>query len=203
MAFGGRALTLRTPLGVVDDIHLPLHGVHQTDNAAIALAAVDAFFDRQLDEEVVRAGFGGVRIPGRFEIVHREPTVALDAAHNLDGARACAATLQDEFTLLGSLIMVVGFLGGRDPEEMLEALGAKDAGFIIACTPDSPRAIPAPQVAAAADRLGVVAESVSSVDEALARALGLAGHDDFIMVTGSLYVVGPARTYLRTQADAP
>jgi dihydrofolate synthase/folylpolyglutamate synthase len=202
LAFGGRSLTLRTPGAVVDDIHLPLHGVHQADNAAVALAAVEAFFDKPLDDEVVRAGFGGVRVPGRFEIVHRDPTVALDAAHNLDGAAACRATLHEEFTLLGALVLVVGFLDGRDPGEMLEALGARDASFVIACTPDSPRAIPAPEVAAAADRLGIVAESVSSVDEALSRALGLAGHDDFILVTGSLYVVGPARTYLRTQAEA-
>jgi dihydrofolate synthase/folylpolyglutamate synthase len=202
LALGGRSLTLRTPNGVVDDVHLPLHGVHQADNAAVALAAVEAFFDRALDEDVVREGFAKVTVPGRFEIVHRDPAVVLDAAHNLDGAEASAAALRDEFTLHGTLIMVVGFLGGRDPGEMLEALNARDAGFVIACTPDSPRAIPAPEVAAAASKLGIVAESVSSVEDALARALGLAGHDDLILVTGSLYVVGPARTYLRTQADA-
>lgn len=202
LALGGRSLTLRTPNGVTDDVHLPLHGVHQADNAAIALAAVEAFFDRALDEDLVREGFAKVTVPGRFEIVHRDPAVVLDAAHNLDGAVANASTLRDEFTLHGTLIMVVGFLGGRDPVEMLEALNARDAGFLIACTPDSPRAIPAPEVAAAASQLGIVAESVSSVEDALARALGLAGHDDLIVVTGSLYVVGPARTYLRTQADA-
>ena len=202
LALGGRSITLRTPNGTVDDIHLPLHGAHQADNAAIALAAVEAFFDRALEEDLVREGFAQVTVPGRFEIVHRDPAVVLDAAHNLDGAAASAATLRDEFTLHGTLIMVVGFLGGRDPGEMLEALNARDAGFVIACTPDSPRAIPAPEVAAAASQLGIVAESVSSVEDALARALGLAGHDDLVLVTGSLYVVGPARTYLRTQADA-
>ena len=202
VAIGGRAVDLRTPSGVIDEVFVPLHGSHQADNAAIALAAVEAFFDRRLDDDVVREGFGNVTVPGRFEIVHREPTVALDAAHNLHGAWAAAATLREEFTLHGTVIMVVGFLEGRDPAEMLDALGARDAGFVIACTPDSPRAIPAPQVAAAATGLGIVAESVSSVDEALARALGLAGHDDFILVTGSLYIVGPARTYLRTQAEA-
>jgi dihydrofolate synthase/folylpolyglutamate synthase len=203
LALGGRSLGLRTPFGTIDDIHLPLHGEHQADNAAIALAAVEAFFERALDEDVAQEGFAHVTVPGRFEVVHREPTVVLDAAHNLDGAEACAATLRDEFTLHGTIVMVVGFLNGRDPAEMLEALGARDAGFVIACTPDSPRAIPAPEVASAATGLGIVAESVSSVEDALARALGLAGHDDLLLVTGSLYVVGPARTYLRTQADAP
>lgn len=202
LALGGRSISLRTPSGTVDDVFVPLHGEHQADNAAIALASVEAFFGRRLDEEAVHEAFAKVRVPGRFEIVHREPTVVLDAAHNLDGALACAATLREEFTLGGTVIVVAGFLWGRDPVEMLEALGAADAGFLIACTPDSPRAIPAPEVAAAADGLGIVAEAISSVDQAVHRALGLASPDDLVLVTGSLYVVGPARTVLRTEVDA-
>jgi dihydrofolate synthase/folylpolyglutamate synthase len=202
LALGGHQVSLRTPFGTVDDVYVPLHGAHQTDNAAVALAAVEAFFDRQLDEEVVREGFAAATSPGRFEIVGREPTIILDAAHNVDGARACAETLRDEFTLGGTIIVVVGFLGGRDPKEMLEALGAVDAGFLIACTPDSPRAIPAPVVAAAATDLGISAESIPSVDDAVARARSVASPDDLILVTGSLYVVGPARAALAREDDA-
>ena len=202
LAFGGRSLSLRTPGGTVEDVYVPLHGSHQADNAAIALAAAEAFFDRPLDAEVVREAFASVRVPGRFEPVRRDPTVVLDAAHNVDGARAAQQTLAEEFTLSGTLIVVIGLLAGRDPAELLEALGARDAGALIACTPDSPRAIPAPEVAAAADSLGIVAESVPTVDEAVDRALGLAGYDDFVLVTGSHYVVGPARTHLRSEVDA-
>ncbi len=128
--------------------------------------------------------------------------MVLDAAHNLDGAVACAETLREEFTLGGTLVMVAGFLGGRDPAEMLKALGAVDAGMLVACTPDSPRAIPAPEVAAAAERLGIVAEAVPSVEQAVRRALSLASVDDLVLVTGSLYVVGPARTALLAEVDA-
>jgi dihydrofolate synthase / folylpolyglutamate synthase len=169
---------------------------------AIALAAVEAFFDRRLDDDLVREGFAAVTVPGRFEVVAREPTVVVEAAHNLEGAQACAKTLREEFTLHGSIVMVVGFLEGRDPAEMLEALGARDAGLVVACTPESPRAIPAPAVAAAADGLGIMCEAVSSVPEAVSRALGIAGHDDLVLVTGSLYIAGPARTYLRREVDA-
>ncbi|MGI8756647.1 MAG: bifunctional folylpolyglutamate synthase/dihydrofolate synthase [Acidimicrobiales bacterium] len=202
LALGGRTMSLRTPSGVVDDVFVPLHGAHQADNAAIALAAVEAFFGRRLDDDLVREAFAAVTVPGRFEVAYREPTVILDAAHNLDGARACAATLSEEFTLGGTVIVVAGFLQGRDPAEMLEALGAVEAGFLVACAPDSSRAIPAPHVAAAAEGLGIVAEAVTSVDEAVHRALAVAGADDLILVTGSLYVVGPARTILRTEVDA-
>ncbi len=202
LALGGRSVSLRTPSGTIDDVFLPLHGEHQADNAAVALAAVEAFFGRRTDDDVVLEGFAKVSVPGRFEIVHREPTVVLDAAHNVDGARACARTLRDELTLAGTIVVVAGFLRGRDPAEMLEALGARDAGFLIACTPTSPRAIPAPELAAAADGLGIVAEAVSSVEEAVERALGLASPDDLVLVTGSLYVVGPARTMLRLEVEA-
>jgi dihydrofolate synthase/folylpolyglutamate synthase len=201
IALGGRSLDLRTPSGTVEEVFVPLHGEHQAENASVALAAVEAFFERRLDDDVVREAFAAVKVPGRFEIVGREPTVVLDAAHNVDGAAACAATLREEFTLGGSVIVVAGFLDGREPEEMLRALGAADAGFLVACTPDSPRAIPAPQVAAAAERLGIVAEAVSAPVDALERARSLATPDDLILVTGSLYVVGPARSIMRAEED--
>lgn len=202
LALGGRSMTLRTPSGSVDDVFVPLHGAHQADNAAAALAAAEAFFARRLDDDVVREAFAAVTVPGRFEIAHREPTVVLDAAHNVDGARACATTLREELTLGGTVIVVAGFLRGRDPAEMLQAVGAVEAGFLVACAPDSPRAIPAPEVAAAATELGIVAEAVTSVPDALHRAMAVAGPDDLVLVTGSLYVVGPARTILRMEVDA-
>jgi dihydrofolate synthase/folylpolyglutamate synthase len=202
LALGGRQLDLRTPSGSVEDVFLPLHGAHQGDNAAIALAAVEAFFAREIEEDVVREGFAGVTTPGRFEVVRREPTVVLDAAHNVDGAEACADTLATEFLLSGTIVMVAGFLQGRDPKEMLEALGASDAGILVACAPDSPRAMPVQHVLAAADELGISAESAPTVADAVHRALALATVDDLVLVTGSLYVVGPARTLLRSEVDA-
>lgn len=196
VAFGGRVVDLRTPGGTVEDLFLPLHGAHQGDNAAISLAAAEAFFGRPVADEVVTEAFGGLRLPGRFEVVHREPTVVVDGAHNVDGARTVAETLAEEFTLSGTLIVVVGLLRGRDPVDVLEALGATEAGILVACTPDSPRAIPGAEVAAAADRLGIAAEAAGSVTDAVQRALSLAGPDDLVLVAGSLYVAGPARAAL-------
>lgn len=196
VALGGRMVTLATPAHVVDEIFLPLHGAHQAANASIALAASEALVNRPLEADAIREAFASVHVPGRFEVVRHEPTVVLDGAHNPDGARVAAATLAGDFTLAGSLVLVVGMLGGRDPVEMLEAMGAREAGFLIACTPPSPRAIPAAQVAAAADGLGIVAESVPDVADALGRALALATSDDLVLVTGSLYVIGAARRAL-------
>jgi dihydrofolate synthase/folylpolyglutamate synthase len=79
---------------------------------------------------------------------------------------------------------------------MMKALGVKHARLVVACAVDWPRAMPAPEVAAAARQLGAEVEIVPVVAEAVARALAVAGPDDAVMVTGSLHVVGAARSAL-------
>ena len=196
LAVGGRSLDLRTPNAAYEDVFLSLHGAHQGENAAIALAATEAFFDRAVEEEVVRAAFGSTSVPGRFEIVGRSPLVVLDGAHNPAGARAAAATLGD-FHTGGGVVLVVGMSGERDPIEMLEALGAGSARVVVATEADTPRAMPVDVVAAAARSLGLEVESVADVAGAVERAGALAAPEDVVFVTGSLYVVGTARAALR------
>ena len=94
-------------------------------------------------------------------------------------------------------VLVVGMLRGRDPTEMLGALDAGRARLVVACPPPSPRALPPEELAAAARGLGVAAEVVGSVAEAVARARKVAEPDEMVLITGSLYVVGTARAVLR------
>jgi dihydrofolate synthase/folylpolyglutamate synthase len=96
-------------------------------------------------------------------------------------------------------ILVVGMLGGKDPGEMLEALGAEGARLVISCPPPSPRAQDPVVLAEAARALGVEARVAASVPEALDAALAEAAADDLVLVTGSLYVVGAARAALAGQ----
>jgi dihydrofolate synthase/folylpolyglutamate synthase len=195
-AVGGRVVDLRTPNGVVEQVYVPLHGRHQADNAAIALAAVEAFFGRGLPDQVIADGFAQVTVPGRFEVVRHGPLVVVDGAHNPPGAEMAAATLAEDFDVSGRRILVVGLLAGRDVTGMLEALGAPDADLVVACTPPSPRAVPADEVAAAARALGVDAEAVADVGAAVEAALGVATPDDAVLIAGSLYVAGAARDWL-------
>ncbi|CAN5695727.1 folylpolyglutamate synthase/dihydrofolate synthase family protein [soil metagenome] len=197
VAVGGRLLDLRTPDASYEQVLLPLHGAHQGDNAAVAVAAVEAFFARPVDDDVVREALGGVRAPGRFEIVGRRPLVVLDGAHNPDGCRAAADTL-DDFSVAGATLLVVGMNQGRSALDMLSALGAAQARLVVACAVDWPRAMPATEIGAAARELGADVEGVPDVVEAVQRALAVAGPDDVVLVTGSLYVVGTARTALVT-----
>jgi dihydrofolate synthase/folylpolyglutamate synthase len=192
IAVGGRSLDLYTPGARYEEVFLALHGAHQGDNAAVALAAVEAFFGRPLHEDVVREAFAAVEVPGRFEVVGRGPMVVLDGAHNPDGARAAAATLVD-FSFAGDRILVVGMNKGRDAVEMLEALDARSARAVVATAADWVRAMPPAEIADAARSLGVDVEVVPSVPDALARAIAVASEDDLVLVAGSLYVVGEAR----------
>jgi dihydrofolate synthase/folylpolyglutamate synthase len=169
-----------------------LHGAHQGANASVALAAAEAFFDRPLDDEVVREAFATATVPGRFEVVGRSPLVVLDGAHNPDGARAAASTLGD-FAVGGDRILVVGMNKGRDPVEILEALDGRSARVIVATAADWVRAMPPHEIADAARQLGVDVEIVASVPNAVARAIAVASEDDVVLVAGSLYVVGEAR----------
>jgi dihydrofolate synthase/folylpolyglutamate synthase len=192
VAVGGRSLDLYTPTSRYEGVFLALHGAHQGENAAVALAAAEAFFGRPLHDDVVREAFATAQVPGRFEVVGRSPLVVLDGAHNPDGARAAATTLGD-FAVGGERILVVGMNQGRDPIEMLEALDARSARAVVATAADWVRAMPPAEIAAAARSLGVDTEIVPSVGAALDRAVAVAGEEDLVLVAGSLYVVGEAR----------
>jgi len=122
VAVGGQLITVTGLHDTYDDIFLPLHGKHQASNAASALAAVEAFFgDQPLDIEAVRAGFAAVTSPGRCEVVHRDPTIILDAAHNPHGAKALADTLENEFNF-DEIIAVVGVFADKDAVGILQEL---------------------------------------------------------------------------------
>ena len=197
VAVGGRLVDLRTPDALHEEVYLPVHGAHQAENAAVAVAAAEAFLGRGQADAVVEEAFAELTLPGRFEVLGRNPTIVIDAAHNPEGAASAAATLAEDMTLPGSVLMVVGLLAGRDPAEVLSALGAADAGLLVVCAPDSPRALPTSEVAAAASRIGAVVEVVTDPVDALHRALAIATEDDLVLVAGSLYVAGPVRTALR------
>ncbi|MFF0543378.1 bifunctional folylpolyglutamate synthase/dihydrofolate synthase [Nocardia thailandica] len=205
VAVGGQLVTLQGLGGVYDEIFLPLHGEHQARNAALALAAVEAFFgagaERQLDLDAVRAGFAGVASPGRMERMRNAPTIFIDAAHNPAGARALAATLTGEFDFR-KLVGVVAVLGDKDAGGILDAL---EPVFdeIVVTTNGSPRALDVDSLAnLAVQRFGdervVTAETLP---DALETAIALAeesGDDGDIsgagvVITGSVVTAGAAR----------
>jgi dihydrofolate synthase/folylpolyglutamate synthase len=122
LALGGQMLTISGVYGQYEDLYLPLYGQHQAGNAATALAAVEVFAgESKLDEEVVRQAFAKASSPGRCEIVRRNPTIIIDAAHNPHGAESLRKTIVEEFDF-SALIGVFAPMGDKDVAGILEAL---------------------------------------------------------------------------------
>ncbi|MGV9850034.1 bifunctional tetrahydrofolate synthase/dihydrofolate synthase [Streptomyces sp. NPDC003442] len=207
VAVGGQLLTLRGLGGEYTDVFLPLHGAHQAHNAAMALAAVEAFFGvgsqhaRPLDIDTIRSAFASVTSPGRMEVVRRSPTVVLDAAHNPAGAQAAAAAVTESFDF-SRLIGVVGASGGKDVRGVLEAFEPIFAEVVVTGN-SSHRAMDPDELAAIAvevfgsDRVQVEPR----LDDALEAAITLAEEEGEyagagVLVTGSVITVGEARLLL-------
>ena len=204
-AVGGQLLRLQGLGGAYDEVFLPLHGAHQAANAALALAAVEAFFgagpDRQLDIDAVRAGFAAVASPGRLERVRSAPTVFIDAAHNPHGGEALARALTEEFDFR-RLVGVIGMLGDKDAEGFLEAMEPV-LDSVVLTNNGSPRALDTEMLAEIA--LPIFGEERVVVKpflpDAVETAIGLAEESDGepvagagVVVTGSVVTAGAART---------
>ena len=207
VAVGGQVLELQGLGGVYSDVFLPLHGEHQAHNAAIALAAVEAFFgagaQRQLDIDTVRAGFAAVTSPGRMERMRSAPTVFVDAAHNPAGAAALAQTLAEEFDFR-FLVGVVAVMADKDASAILAALEPV-FNQIVVTQNGSPRARDVESLALTAqqwfgpDRVvtaGTLRDAIDTatalVDAADAEDRSFAGTG--IVITGSVVTAGVART---------
>jgi len=107
---GGWQFTLEGVHASYPDLFVPLLGRHQATNAATAVVALEAFFGRSLARETIQDGLSRVTIPGRLEVVRRDPLVVLDGAHNPAGAEVLGRALMEEFGARRRLI-VIGVLG--------------------------------------------------------------------------------------------
>ncbi|MCN0154938.1 bifunctional folylpolyglutamate synthase/dihydrofolate synthase [Salinispora arenicola] len=208
VAVGGQVLTLQGLGGRYEEIFVPLHGAHQAQNAAVALAAVEAFLGagtrRQLDVETVREGFATVTSPGRLERVRAAPTVLLDGAHNPQGMAATVTALQEEFAF-SKLVAVLGVLGDKDVTRLLELLEPVIDQLVVTRN-SSPRAMPTQELATLAaevfgpDRVAVTEQMPDAIEVAVALAEEnvpgeLAGVG--VLVTGSVVTVADARRLLK------
>ena len=203
IAVGGQQVTLRGLGGEYPDIFLPLSGAHQAHNAAVALAAVEAFFGagagRSLDIDVVREGFAAVESPGRLERVRSAPTVFLDAAHNPHGARALAQALERDFDFT-RLVGVVSVLGDKDVRGILRELEPCLHELVVTQN-TSPRVLPAEELADIAreifgeERVHVAQDLPGAVELAVELAEDTEVQSGAgVIITGSVVTAGEART---------
>lgn len=201
-AVGGQQVSLYTPGGEYADLALGLHGAHQGENAAAAVAAVEAFLapaGERLDPATVRAGLAAATSPGRLEVVRRSPTILVDAAHNPHGAAALAEAIRESFVFT-TLVGLVSVLREKDAAGILEALEPV-LDQIVVTRNSSPRAMSVQRLAEIAEglfgehRVRVETSLPDAVDTAvsLAEADGLGGA---VLATGSVVTAGEVRRLL-------
>jgi dihydrofolate synthase/folylpolyglutamate synthase len=212
VAVGGQMVTIQGIAGRYEDLLVPLHGAHQAENAAVAIAALEAFFggEKAIDAEILQEAFASVTSPGRLEVVRTAPTIIVDAAHNPEGIRVSAEAIHEAFNFT-KLVVVVGVLREKDAEEILrqlqESLGGLATEYCFTQS-NSPRAVPAEDLAEIAVDLGFGEENIhvaEKLDDALEWAVERAEADDElaggVLVTGSITLVADARILLG-KADA-
>jgi dihydrofolate synthase/folylpolyglutamate synthase len=205
LAVGGQEISIQGVYGEYREIFLPLHGEHQSSNAATALAAVEVFSgEKQLDEEIVRQAFAHATSPGRCEVVLRQPAVIIDAAHNPHGAISLKRTLSEEFNF-DAIVGVVAPMGDKDIDGILQEFEPIMNRLIISRN-SSHRAAPLDLLRSDAEEIfgRDRVEQETSLESAITRAIRLAteinalgeGHCG-VVITGSVVSAGEARAIIR------
>ena len=205
IAVGGQLVTIQGIKQIYADIFIPLHGKHQASNAAAALVAVEAFFGEQdLDIEAVRAGFANVKSPGRCEVLHRDPTIIIDAAHNPHGAAAIAETIETEFTF-DEVIGIFAPMGDKDVRGILLELEQVMDSIIVTAN-SSPRAMQISELELLAAEIFGSHRTFSAptladaIDKAVKDSVRPLSEDTIgILITGSVVSVGESRTIVRNK----
>ncbi len=202
IALGGQVLAVRGIAGVYPEVFVPLFGAHQGQNAAVAIAAVEAFFgagERPLSAEVVRAGLATVSSPGRLEVVRRSPTILVDAAHNPHGMAALRAAIGDAFTF-SRLVGLVAMFADKDVAAMLEEI-EPELDHLVVTRNSSPRSMDPVRLGEIAadifgeDRVSVVPSLPDAIDEAV-RIAELEEIGGGVLATGSVVTAADVRHLL-------
>jgi dihydrofolate synthase/folylpolyglutamate synthase len=174
------------------DLRINLIGDHQLSNCALALCTLEllARAGFTAEEEAIRLALAGLTWPGRLEKVHTKPLILLDAAHNPHGAKALASYIRTHCSDRRK-ILIFGVMKDKNFASMLAEL-APLADEILLTRPRTERAALTEELIPFA-RNATVTETIN---DALKRAREIAGDDDLIVITGSFYTIGEARTLI-------
>jgi dihydrofolate synthase/folylpolyglutamate synthase len=191
---GGQQLNIATPFGNYQDLFLPLFGKFQASNAACALTAVETFLGKKLDLELVQDAFADFKSPARLQIVKRNPTILVDAAHNISGVQNTLEAINETFKF-DNKILIIGFMKDKDIDEMLDLLKGY-AQDVILTQANSTRAITAQDLINKVNLIPSFSQNItwkSSSKNALEGAVEIAKSKNSstgIIVLGSIALAG-------------
>jgi dihydrofolate synthase/folylpolyglutamate synthase len=189
----GQSFVVKGPDGE-RELRTPMLGRHQVQNAATAVAVVDALRKRghDISEQAIADGIARARLRGRLEVMGQKPLVVADGAHNGESAEMLAEALKEYFTWK-RCYLVLGTLGDKDVRAMGFKL-ARLCELIVCCRVNNPRSMDPLAMIQEVGFLGPMAVAEESVADGLDTAFAHAGEDDIVCITGSLYTVAEARS---------
>lgn len=195
----GQAFQLRGLKGEYR-LKLPLLGEHQLENAATAAAVAEALVERGagITGEAIARGIENVDWPGRLQVLQQKPRVIVDGAHNGDSIRRLVSAIRQYFTY-EKAVVIFGASSDKNIAGMVKELASFPARVILTRT-HHPRAVATERLEEEFARQGVAFEVSAGVDSAVAEALSLAGPEDLICATGSLFLVAEVMTYMLKRA---
>ncbi len=180
-------------------LHISLLGEYQTRNAAVALDVLKLLAQKEyrISEDAVRKGMDSAKWPGRLEVLSSSPVFLIDGAHNLEGAKVLVEMLAHYFPGK-SISFIIGVLKDKDYKSIIETVSPVARNFITV-TPDSPRALPAEELAIFIKPYCKDVEVSDKIELAVRTALQNAQNDDVICAFGSLHYIGHVREYFSKQ----
>ena len=183
-------------------IEPPLAGRFQIRNALAAATAAELLNERSfaISTEAIERGIRAARWPGRLERLAERPSVYLDGTHNPSGAKELLRFWKDNFAGR-RIFLVYGAMRDKAVDEIAGVLFPA-ADSVILTEPLQPRAISAPLLSEMTAHLARESSVVRNPSDALERAIAMAGPEDAVFATGSLYLVGDLRSYWRARPAA-
>lgn len=181
------------------DLRLNLIGEHQLLNAATALTAIEVVrgLGVLVPETSIYQGLARTKWPGRLEKVYQNPLIIIDGAHNAAGASALADTISKYFDK-EEVTLVLGILNDKEVDAVVSKV-CPLAHTTVTTKPDNPRAMDPEQLSSKAleycDR--VITEP--KIPDAIDKAIDIAGHQGVVLICGSLYLAGTARTHIKSK----
>lgn len=196
----GQTFNLRSLAREYQDLFIPVHGEYQVQNAAMAVAAVEAFAgggNNPISDDIIRAALADFSSPGRLQVIDREPLTILDAAHNPAGAASLARALKDTFNS-PQAVGVFAMLGDKDAAGFFAELEGLFTDVFVTMS-SSPRALPADELEGFASKYLPNVKIAESVSEALSAARKL--EPEAIVVSGSISLVGDVLAKIQLDDD--
>lgn len=193
----GEVFSVKGLFGEYKDLHMGLLGSHQVVNAAVAVGVVEALRlgGTTISAEAVRKGIGAARWPGRLELIKGSPRVLLDGAQNHASAKALSSAVRKLFKYR-KLVLVLGISNDKDVKGILKELIPISDSVVLTRSAIVERAKDPSEISALITPKDKVAAVTQNVAASIDKAFSIASPQDLVLVTGSLFVVGEARSIL-------